>query len=356
MSAVPHALSVLLIEDDEIDRESVHRMLDRDYDVIDAPTGAEALVILREREPDCVLLDYRLPDATGLDMLRKLVRRGLPVVMMTSHGNEQIAVDAMKLGAQEYLVKGDRSRPLLVRTITGAIERAALKTELDRQRADLEAFVQTAAHDLRGPLRNIDAYATSIAEDLDSGNLSRARADVARVVDAVSRLDGLIRALLGYTQADGGRLMAERVQLDDILRTIVADLGPSLDKVGGRIETGPLPVVSGDPGAIRQLLQNLVDNALKFHDGKPPVVRIDARRDGASWTVRISDNGIGIGIEQQAEIFQPLRRLHGPERFDGHGLGLAICQRIVERLDGRIDVASQPGNGSTFSVTLPAAD
>ena len=117
-----------------------------------------------------------------------------------------------------------------------------------------------------------------------------------------------------------------------------------------------LPTVEGDASQLRQLFQNLVSNALEYSDEEPPRVEVTAERDGDTWVVSVRDDGIGIGPAEQQRIFKVFQRLHSQEEYAGTGIGLALCKRIVERHDGEIWVESEPGNGSTFYVTLPPVD
>jgi DNA-binding response OmpR family regulator len=149
---------VLLVEDDDVYRESIHRLLDSEYQLLDAATGQQALTLLETHAPECVLLDFRLPDFSGLKLMPKFLERKLPVVMLTAEGSEQVAVEALKAGCLDYLVKRDLTAVLLKRTVFNAIDRNALQRQLEATRRELESFVATAAHDLKAPLRAISTF------------------------------------------------------------------------------------------------------------------------------------------------------------------------------------------------------
>jgi light-regulated signal transduction histidine kinase (bacteriophytochrome) len=147
----------------------------------------------------------------------------------------------------------------------------------------------------------------------------------------------------------------ESVDCTDLLDRVIRDLGQAIADQGAAITHDPLPTVPADPLLLSQLFQNLLSNAIKFHGADPPRVHIWAVRDGEMWQFHVQDNGIGIAEEHLERIFAIFQRLHPRSRYPGTGIGLAICKKIVERHGGRIRVDSLPGEGTTFSFTIPAA-
>lgn len=151
--------------------------------------------------------------------------------------------------------------------------------------------------------------------------------------------------------------MFERVDLDKVLATALANLRIAIEEIGAKIDSRELPVVMGDARQLTQLFQNLVGNALKFRKpGQAPRIEIWAERDGGCWRVSVRDDGIGLDPQFSERVFAIFQRLHAREEYEGTGLGLAICKKIVERHGGRIWVESKQGEGAAFSFTLPAAD
>lgn len=348
--------SVLLVEDDDVYRESIHRLLDDDYRLVDAVLGSEALQKIEQESFDCVLLDHGLPDQTGLDLLPKLRLRGLPVVMLTAAGNEQIAVRAIKRGCHDYLVKRNLTRDLLTRTIEGAIDREAL-AQVKRQRQDaLDAFVSTAAHDLKAPLRHVTLFCDFAREAITQGNLDEAKESLDTAEGAARRLHGLVEALLGYTRLGSATRDRVAVDLGKLLEALEAELEPELEALGGRIEVAEMPTVTGDEALLGQVFSNLITNAIKFRGEAPLVIRVDAEKDEEDWCISVRDNGIGIEAKFLETVFEPLRRLHSQSEIEGHGIGLATCRRVVEKHGGRIWVESTVGEGSAFRFTLPAGE
>lgn len=227
---------------------------------------------------------------------------------------------------------------------------------LKRNNRELQDFAFVASHDLQEPLRKIQAFGGFLEQDL-AGNLSESAADyLARMTGAAARMQALIEGLLAYSRISTQGRPFERVDMDRILREVLSDLENLLERTGGRVESDPLPPLQADPLQMRQLLQNLVGNALKFHrEGVPPVVKVRATMEETPMRYRlsVSDNGIGFEEKYLDRIFTVFQRLHGRGEYEGTGIGLAVCRRIVERHGGTITASSVPGQGSTFIVELP---
>jgi light-regulated signal transduction histidine kinase (bacteriophytochrome) len=175
------------------------------------------------------------------------------------------------------------------------------------------------------------------------------------MLGAAARMRALISDLLTYSQVTVRSQPFVATDLAGTAREVVADLEMVIADAAGRVEIGELPVIDADPIQMRQLLQNLVANALKYrHADRAPVVRISSSSpDAAHCAIAVEDNGIGFNPEYTERIFKMFERLHGRARYDGSGIGLAICRRIAERHGGTITATSSPGEGATFTVTLP---
>jgi len=278
-----------------------------------------------------------------------------------------------KLGADEFSDEDERLATALAAQMAVAYE-SALRydaihrhadeleqrvqertSELQRSNAELEQFAYVASHDLQEPLRKVVGY-TQLLGKRYRGQLD-ANADefIAYAVDAASRMQLLIQDLLTYSRV--GRLQKELtpVDCDTLLTQVIRTLQPLIEDNGALVTHEPLPTVSADHGQIVQLFQNLIANAIKFHTDEPPRVHVAAIRDAHDWIFSVHDNGIGIEPQYAERIFRMFQRLHSREAYPGTGIGLAICQKIVQRHGGRIWVDSQAGQGATFSFTIPAA-
>lgn len=226
---------------------------------------------------------------------------------------------------------------------------------LERSNADLEQFAYVASHDLQEPLRMISSYAQLIARRY-SGRLDEDAEEFIRyMVEGTTRMQAMIHDLLEYSRI--GRREDEPNAVDSaaVVDSAGRQLKVLLEETGGRIECGPLPVVTARPTQFLALMQNLIGNALKYRDpARPPVVSVTAGRRDGEWLFAVGDNGIGFEPEYADKIFLIFQRLHTRDQYEGSGIGLAICKKIVENHGGRIWVESSLGRGSTFFFTLPA--
>jgi PAS domain S-box-containing protein len=229
---------------------------------------------------------------------------------------------------------------------------------LERSNQELERFAMVASHDLQDPLRKIRMFGSRLKQELNGNLPGEAKHYLNRIQGAAEQMQAMIDSLLELSRVNtrGGNF--EPADLTTIAEEVIADLEPRIRQSEGTVHIEPLPTAEVDPLQIRQLFQNLIGNALKFHKPDvPPEVRVSAsvqRIDARQMvTINITDNGIGFDEEQASKIFQPFQRLHNANEYEGTGMGLAICQRIVERHHGFIEVESQPGEGSTFRVVLP---
>jgi signal transduction histidine kinase len=227
--------------------------------------------------------------------------------------------------------------------------------ELTRSNAELDQFASVTSHDLQAPLTTISMYAELIerrhAADLDGG-----MALVDGIRSATQEARTLIRDLLEYSRAGRRPLTLEEVAAGELVGRALEALAGPVAEANADVTVETLPVVTADRASLTRVFQNLVGNAVKFTADREPEVRIGAERDGQVWRFWVRDNGIGMSPEDAERIFVPFKRLHGEEAYPGTGIGLAICERIVNQHGGRIWVTSRPGAGSEFSFTLPAVE
>ena len=242
----------------------------------------------------------------------------------------------------------------------------AVSEELERSNQELEGFATIASHDLQEPLRKIQAFGDRLAEHSASALDEEATDYLRRMTNAAGRMQSLINDLLEYSQVMIRPEPPQPVDLGLVVAEVLSDLDERIRVTKGQVLVGPLPTILASPLQARQLLQNLIANALKFHPpGVAPEVHIEAssrgeprgprgRRDRApGWEIRVRDNGIGFDQKHAEKIFTPFQRLNGRQAYEGTGMGLAICRRIATFLGGTITVSSRPGEGATFVVTLP---
>jgi PAS domain S-box-containing protein len=226
--------------------------------------------------------------------------------------------------------------------------------ELTRSNAELEQFAYVASHDLQEPLRMVASY-VQLIEQRYKGKLD-ADADefIHFAVDGAVRMKQLINDLLLFSRA-GRNGKSKAVDFAKAVEQALEVLKLAIEDAHAVVTYDPMPSVIGVESRLSEVVQNLVGNALKFRDGRPPKVHIGCERQGNNWMFSVRDNGIGMATEFHDRIFMMFQRLHGREEFSGTGIGLAVCKRVIEHHGGRIWVESRPEQGSTFFFTLPAA-
>ena len=245
--------------------------------------------------------------------------------------------------------------------IAGAIANAQLHSqvtqqadELSRSNRELEQFAYVASHDLQEPLRMVSSY-VQLLERRYSGQLDeRAEKYIYFAVDGATRMQRLITDLLAYSRVgtQGGELSP--TDTSPVVDEALSNLEVALADSNARVVYPDLPQVTADSSQLVQLFQNLIGNALKFKSGERPRVEVRAERDGSYWLFSVRDNGVGFDQKYADRVFGVFKRLHRNRDIPGTGIGLAICQRIIDRHGGRIWAESTPGKGATFYFTLPA--
>ncbi len=231
-------------------------------------------------------------------------------------------------------------------------------TELARSEAErehLEFFAYVAAHDLREPLQRIVGF-SELLKNASHQNLSEdSKKYLQKIQDGAGRMSGLIDDLLRFSKVIKRSELFRPVALSEVVARLMEDLEHLIKQTNARIQVDPLPMVQGDESQLGQLFQNLISNAIKFKKaGEPPVIHIESRQaGGAFWEVTVADQGIGFDPKYSEKVFRPFERLHNREQYDGSGVGLAICQKIVTYHGGKISVQTHPQEGSVFSILLP---
>jgi signal transduction histidine kinase len=250
---------------------------------------------------------------------------------------------------------------------TAVAERRA--EELARSNSELEQFASVASHDLQEPLRKIRMYAERLLKRSGEALPDNVGSDVTRMHDAAERMQRLIDDLLSFARVSSRRRDFEPVELSELVRDVVDDLEARIRELDAEVEIGELPVVSADRAQLSQLLQNLLSNALKFHrEGVRPSVHVRSEivegapprfegesANGRRCLIAIEDNGIGFEPKYAERIFSAFERLHSRSEYDGTGIGLSIARKIAWRHGGELTATSEPGRGSTFTLTLPLA-
>ena len=274
------------------------------------------------------------------------------------------------VAVRAILVRDETGAPVrimgIVRDITEqkqakeALERHA--RDLARSNEELEQFAYVASHDLQEPLRKIRAFGALLADEKRESLDDEGQQYIDFMTDAAARMQTLVSDLLALSRVTTAAHPFEDLSLAEVFDTVLSDLSVRLEEAGGQVEVGATPTIEADRTQMEQLFRNLIGNALKFcRPGVPPQVTVEVAAQaqpidavpGPAHAIVVTDNGIGFESSQGSKLFQPFKRLHARHQYEGAGIGLAICEKIVLRHHGRITASGTPGAGATFTVTLP---
>lgn len=356
-------LRVLLVEDESADVElALHALRQAGLEAIGdvAQTVEEFTDLVRKNTYDVVLADYKLPNWNGMESVEVLRREGLdiPVVLVSGALGELTAVDCIKQGASDYVLKDHLAR--LPEAVRRALREKRLRSdhkqaqeELARSNQDLEQFAYVASHDLQEPLRMVATYTQLLAERYQGKLDADADKYIHYAVDGALRMQKLVQDLLSFSRVGRPGLVVESTDCNAALGEGLQNLGTAIQESGARVDYAQLPVVMADSSQLVQVFQNLVGNAIKFRGSEAPVIGVSAEEKGKEWAFSVTDNGIGIAVENAEKVFVIFRRLNTRAEYPGNGIGLSICKKIIERHGGRIWVESEIGHGSAFKFTLP---
>ena len=376
--------TILIVDDSEADRMAYVRFLNKvfhDIEFIQAATGAEGLALLRDRNPDCVLLDLNLPDMEGIGLVDQLVAEygevPVPFIMLTGQGSTPMAVRALKAGVADYLPKDAMNASALGRAVQNAMEKHHLRTvvrehrrELEKMVTDLEKkneeitrFYHTLSHELKTPLTAATEFVLLLLEGL-AGPVNEQQTEFLETVKESHSLMALyINDILDATRLETGKLSLHlnSIDLAELLDRLVATFWSSARDKEIRLEferEDGLCRAFVDDRRITQIVSNLLGNAIKFTP-KGGRVSVSINKDHESedrLRVTVTDTGRGISQEQLPHIFDRLYQVTKDDisTHGGLGLGLSICKDLVELHGGEISVVSTPGAGSTFSFAVPA--
>ena len=295
---------------------------------------------------------FKAPAGKSLD-IRLVPREGTPF-HVELEGRREVSADApvVAVGTENLLII---VHDIQVRKAAEIKLEAALARVRESNR-DLEQFAHAVSHDLREPLRMISQYLQLISRRYGEHLDAEGGEYLGFAVDGAQRMDGMIEEILAFSRIGRDTAPIGNVDMNSVVGEVRDILKRAVEARAAHLVTGPLPTVQANHAQIVSLMQNLIGNALKYcPEDRRPVIRISATRSGPEdgWTFCVSDNGIGIESAYHERIFTMFQRLHGRSDYDGAGIGLALCRRIVERHRGRIWVESAPSSGSSFFFTIP---
>jgi two-component system sensor histidine kinase/response regulator len=373
-------INVLLVEDNLGDANLIKKRLKKSnttrFKITHVAKLKKAIEYIIQDFFDIILLDLSLPDSKGLETLAAIEQQAthIPIIVLTGLNDEELALEAVRQGAQDYLRKGLIVSELLVHALRSAIERKRTQEQLRRQKqqleianqileqrtqqlealnAELEAFSYTVSHDLRSPLISIDGYSCFLEQQYGANLDQRGRRYLNNIRQATQRMNQLIEDLLMLSRVQKTVLSITSFNLSQMIQAIAQELQQQhpLDQVN--IKITPDIVAYGDQRLLRIALENLLSNAWKYSARKPqPQIEFSVQSSTPQTTYLIRDNGIGFNIEQADQLFRPFHRLHSSDKYPGTGIGLATVQRIIHRHHGQIWAEASVGKGATFYFTL----
>ncbi|WP_343636232.1 hybrid sensor histidine kinase/response regulator [Roseateles sp.] len=371
--ASPAPVRLLIVDDEARHMEALRDTLSgHGYEVAGHASAASALSELRRRPFDVLLTDLVMPGMTGIELLRAALQIDpqLVGIVMTGEGSIATAVEAMRSGATDYVLKPFRLAsilPVLGRAVEiGRLRRenTALQASL-RQRADeleasnreLDAFTRSVSHDLRTPLNALLGFSVLLQQTVQTLS-PRERSWLEGIQQAAEHMTHLIEALMRLSQMGRRALALAPVDVAALVGEVVDEQRRVAGAAAVRFVVGEMPPVVADGPMLRQVFANLIGNAVKYASrSEPPreaTIRIGGERDGAEAVFFVSDDGPGFDPADAERLFDAFIRLKGADGVEGHGVGLSIVQRIVQRHGGRVWAVSAPGQGATFRFALPA--
>jgi signal transduction histidine kinase len=372
--------NILIVEDEAIvAADLAGKLRQLGYEVAGTTaSGEESIKLASRMRPDLVLMDIRLEGAVdGIEAAEVIHReQDLPVIYLTAFSDPPTLERAKLTGPFGYILKPFEERDLATQ-IEMALYRHQADRQIRKQRDELEMRVQErtaelrdaigelelrnrelhdfafiASHDLREPLRKIQIFGEMIKERFAGDLPDQARDYFTRMQNAANRMDQLLSALLRYSRISKQHEPFVEADLNVLVREAAADLA-IIEERKANVLFGELPVLEVDSSQIRQLFGNLIQNAIKFNVSSCPEIKIHGKVNNGLCSIYVEDNGIGFEEQYLDKIFSPFQRLHNRDEYEGMGMGLAICHKIVEMHGGNITASSRPGDGATFIISLP---
>jgi signal transduction histidine kinase len=406
-------IKILLVDDREDNLFSIETILEKDnYTIVKAKSGREALkVLLHQQDFSLILMEVQMPELNGFETATIIYERdklkNIPIIFITAFSyDEDYIFKGYKTGGVDYIYKPikpellrmkvsvfvelyRKNQQLLLHEKKLLAANRSLQKEIEERKTseekirllngqlvnnnahlkaineELDRFAYVASHDLQEPLRKIMVFSDKILmnENMDEETEKYFK----KIINSSKRMQMLINDLLSFSRQSVSSSDFERIDLNTLAREAIAELEIEVEKSNAKIHLGELPVVQAIPSLMKQLLYNLVSNAVKFRKKDvDPLIHIEAKKmydpdhslpansNGHKYyKVSISDNGIGFDPKYSDEIFMVFKRLNSYHEYEGTGVGLSICKKIIEKHNGYIIAQSEPGKGSTFSFVLP---
>jgi len=406
-------INILVVDDREDNLFSIETILEKDnYNIVKANSGRAALkILLHQYNFSLILMDVQMPDMNGFETATIIYQReklkNIPVIFITAHNkDEEYIFKGYQMGAVDYIYKPinpellrakvsvfvelhRKNQQLLAHEEKLLMINKSLQNEIEERKAseqnvkllnkqllennlnlkaineELDRFAYVASHDLQEPLRKIMVFSDKI---LSADKDQEVEKYLKKIIDSSQRMQSLINDLLRFSRQDVHATDFIQTDLNAVAKEAVFELEIEIEKTKAQVNINSLPSVWAVPSLIQQLFYNLINNAIKFRkDESFPVINIYADKMQPSeiniykklsdnvdyYKINISDNGIGFDEQYSEEIFAPFKRLHSYHEYEGTGVGLSICKKIIEKHNGFITAKSKLDEGSTFIIALP---
>lgn len=349
---------ILVVDDAPEHIQFVASILKRGrYSIRAVTDGTQVFKALEKGVPDIILLDIVMPEIDGFEICRKLKEdaaySSIPVIFFTAVDDSYNIVKGFQIGAEDYVSKPVNPDVLLARVET----HIQLKRRTDRLKEaykEMESFNYMISHDLKGPLWDIQKLVKYLEDAVASGE----REDEAELLEALHEKSqeavDLIEKLSDLTRMSSVPLRIEAVDMNKLVKEVYEEIIIDYYDYDIEFDCSSLPIVFGDRLLLRQVLVNILSNALKFsRNRKPAIISVECQKAGMEYVFSIRDNGVGFDMKYSGKLFGMFQRLHSQQEFEGTGAGLAIVKKIIQRHSGRAWIEAEPDMGAVFSFTLP---
>lgn len=352
---------VLIVDDNTTNlKVAVNHLSDQNLELLTARNGEDGLKRAQLARPDLVLLDVRMPGLNGFEVCRLLKAdektADIPVIFLTALADPDDKVEGFEAGGVDYITKPIEPSELIAR-VKNHLALSDLRRGLEERVHELDSFARTVAHDLKNPLSRI-ITGLELLEQMAGPQLDGQVLEVLQIsVSGGRQMLNIVDGLLLLANVRQGDVVVEPIDSSAIVHKVLESQGMRIEELQAKIVVNneQWPTALGYPIWVEEVWTNYITNALKY-GGRPPEVMISAsQQDDGFIRFWIRDNGQGIAEEDQERLFTEFTRLYHPD-IRGHGLGLSIVKRIVQRLGGEVGVISKVGQGSEFYFTLPAAN
>ncbi|MCT4634795.1 MAG: response regulator [Rickettsiales bacterium] len=343
---------ILIIDDSIEDCELYSRLLERifsNYTIDHCESAEEGIERIKHNKYSLILLDYYLYGMNGIDFLSEIapLKQEAPIIALTGSGNEEVAINFMKMGVGDYITKSNVNFDILSESILNVLKKSRnVKIEQEKQH-ELSLFAYNVAHDLKSPLGRINSYAQLIYKkhpELESRYIQN-------IIEDSQYMESFLSNLLLYSEMGRSRLSLSKVDLNSVFRQSISNLELEIKNKNAVIKIEEMPEVYGHYISLVQLFQNLIANSIKYCT-KTPIIKVFSRIEDNNLHIELSDNGIGIDKDKAKDIFKPFTRIDNNLNTLGTGIGLAICLTIVKQHHAQIKVESNEVGGARFIITF----